>query len=274
MAELRGADGAKVTLEKVGPTEAADLLDNHNPRNRSLTAKTLDKYVRAIEAGDWPFVGDPIRLDKAGNLIDGQHRLAAVRETGATLEFLIIRNLETETQKYMDAGRGRSAADQLKIEGMASAPMAAAIATCAMRWQRSDILAQNVKFSPFEVVDWTEAHLDAVEAAVTTAQRVRGAIGATTSIIGGAFIEAIHAAPQTAPAFFEHLITGADLDPGSPILALRDSISRGKRERTLYRTTELYYVAKAWNYWRVGRSISKLQLPRGSDVTASHLILK
>jgi hypothetical protein len=267
-------NGATVTMEKIGPIEAQDLLDNHNPRNRTLTPKTLGKYMRAIEAGDWPFVGDPIRLDVDGNLIDGQHRLRAIVETGATLEFLIIRGLATDTQRYMDAGRNRSAADQLKIEGMTAAPLAASIATCAMRWERGDILAQYLKFSPFEVVDWTESHLDLVEAAVVTAQRVRAAIGATPSIIGGAFIEGLHAAPDQGPPFFEGLITGAELEPGSPVLALRDSISRGKRDRTLYRTTELFYVVKAWNHWRLGKNISKLQLPRGSEVKASHMIMK
>ncbi len=267
-------NGAEIQLEKIGPAEAQDLLDKHNPRNRTWSPKTFSKYVRAIEANDWQFVGDPIRIDVDGNLIDGQHRLRAVVETGATLEFVVIRGLATETQRYMDAGRGRSAADQLKIEGMASAPLAASIATCAMRWERGDILAQYLKFSPFEVVDWTESHLDIVEAAVTTAQRVRGAIGATPSLIGGAFIEGLHAAPQTGPAFFEGLITGAELGPGSPVLALRDSISRGKRDRTLYRTTELFYIVKAWNHWRLGKSISKLQLPRGSEVKASHMIMK
>lgn len=272
--EITAASGARITVEKIGPTEAQDFLD-HNNRNRSLTAKTTNKYVRAIESGEWPFLGDPVRFDRNGDMIDGQHRMAAVVETGVTLEFVIVRGLAPDSQKYMDGGRTRTAVDQLKIEGMANAPAAAAIATCAMRWDLGDILAANIKFSTFEVVDWVEEHVDQVEAAVMAANRVRQATGATISIIGGAHIQATRVSTgDVIDDFFNGLITGAGLESGSPILALRDTVSRNKRDGTLTRTNELWYTVHAWNCWRSGKKVHKLQLPRGSELTAERMKLR
>jgi hypothetical protein len=272
--EITAAGGAKIGLQKIGPDEAAAMLE-HNSRNRSLTAKTTRKYVRAIESNDWPFLGDPIRFDSEGNLLDGQHRLAAIVETGAVIEFVVVRGIPADSQKYMDGGRTRTAVDQLKIEGMANAPAAAAVATCAMRWDLGDILAANIKFSTFEVVDWVEEHVDQVEAAVSAANRVRVATGATISIVGGAHIQATRVATgDVIDSFFNGLITGAGLEAGSPILSLRDTVSRNKRDGTLTRQNELWYTTHAWNSWRAGKKIHKLQLPRGSELTADKMKLR
>jgi hypothetical protein len=91
--EITASSGAKITVEKIGPDRAADILEHHNGRSRSLTAKTTGKYVRAIEANEWPFLGDPIRFDHQGDLLDGQHRLAAVVETGTVIEFVLIHGI-------------------------------------------------------------------------------------------------------------------------------------------------------------------------------------
>jgi hypothetical protein len=273
--EITASSGAKITVEKIGPDRAAEILEHHNGRNRSLTAKTTGKYVRAIEANEWPFLGDPIRFDSKGDLLDGQHRLAAVVETGIVIEFVVIHGIDTDTQKYMDGGRVRTAVDQLKIEGMGNAPSAAAIASCAMRWDLGDVLAQNIKFSTFEIVDWVEEHLDQVEVAVQSANRVRQAVGSTISIIGAAHIMATRIVTGSViDEFFNGLITGASLDVGSPILTLRETVQRNKREGTLSRSNELWYTTHAWNCWRLGKSIHKLQLPRGSELTADKLKLR
>jgi hypothetical protein len=274
-AQLVSATGAGITVEMIGPETAQTLLVDHNPKNRTISPKTVDKYVRAIEAEDWPFVGDPIRFDTGGNLIDGQHRMLALVQTGATIEFLVVRGLPPESQKYMDINRTRTPADQLRIEGMKSPSAAASVAINSMRWDLDDLLAMNYKFSTFEVVNWVEEHVDQVDAAVAVAIRVRKAIGATISIAGAVYLQALRIADdEDREEFFNGLVTGAGLEDGSPILTVREAISRAKRDGYLHRSTELYYLVRAWNAWRADASLSKIQLPKGGDLTMRHMIMK
>ena len=43
--------------------------------------------------GLWELNGAAIVIDEFGNLIDGQHRLSAVVESGTTQQFVVVRNV-------------------------------------------------------------------------------------------------------------------------------------------------------------------------------------
>ena len=70
-----------------------------------------------IAAGHWPFTGDAIRFDVDANLIDGQHRIKAIIESGVTLPFVVVFGLDPKAKHALDMGRRRSAADVLALKG-------------------------------------------------------------------------------------------------------------------------------------------------------------
>ena len=68
--------------------------------------------------------------------------------------------------------------------------------------------------------------------------------------------------------FAELLYTGAGLEVGSPILALRERLDRIREHRI--KTPDREYIAfivTAWNAWREGRRLVKLQRPRSGTWT-------
>lgn len=258
----------KITTEVIGPEEAAEILKNHNAQNRALKPKAIAQYARAMADGEWTFIGDPIRFDRGGELLDGQNRLTAVVKSGCAQTFVIVRNLEPDTQRYMDAGVKRSPADQLKIEGVAHPRESAMIASLVMHWQGEDLPHMNVKYSTFEVVEFVEANTNGIEAAAKHSAALYHTTRATKGISGAVFFMAAEASEVgTASAFFGLLTSGAGLDNGSPVLLLRNKLifwasTSGKKPD---RAEQLFYYVRCWNGWRKGEELERLQLPRGTN---------
>src|SRR4051794_2644385 len=98
----------EMKLVQVTPEIAREWLEsNHN--NRPLRGDNVKALARDMRNDDWRLVGDPIRIDRLGNLIDGQHRLAAVVDSGVTIPFYVATGLEPEDKRVIDAGIKRRA---------------------------------------------------------------------------------------------------------------------------------------------------------------------
>lgn len=70
--------------------------------------------------------------------------------------------------------------------------------------------------------------------------------------------------PTKAAQFFEQLANGTDLHAGSPIHTLRERLIRSKASGDRLTIGEyVAYCVLAWNAYTRGRSITKLQLPKG-----------
>lgn len=266
----------KITEEMIGPEEALEILTEHNAQNRTLSPRTVARYARAMRDGEWQFVGDPIRFDRSGELLDGQHRLAAVMDSGCPQKFVIVRNLEPDSQRYMDGGRKRTAADQLRIEGMKNAYVAAGIANHIMHWQGGDMVHMSTSFSTFEIVEFVELHIDDIEVAVTHAVAVHKACRTGQAVPGAGYFMARQAAgPELASEYFNALSGGLGLSTGSPILLLRNKLIYWSMNRVkLERAETAYFLARTWNAWRQGKELTKLQRPRGADISESHLVMR
>lgn len=107
--------GIQVTLELVTPSRAVQLLGANHDGQRRIAAQTVHKYSADMESGDWGFVGDPIRLDAEGHIIDGQHRLYAVVQSEIAQWMLVVSGLPSQRMLALDAGKRRSLANQLQM---------------------------------------------------------------------------------------------------------------------------------------------------------------
>ena len=116
-------------LEQIDRIRAEELLgkqlDNQRPLYRPLVERLKqalfnDEYIDAII--------NPIFISEDGYIMDAQHRLTAVAETGIAANFLIVRGLPEESFVYFDQNRTRNARDTLKVSGISNP---AAVATAA-----------------------------------------------------------------------------------------------------------------------------------------------
>ena len=105
----------KVTIKKISPKEAEMLLFEHNPYNyRKLNLSTVKIYAKDMKDGNWKDNGETIKIDTNGNLIDGQHRLQAIVDSGVSVDLIIVEGLDPSVADTIDIGRKRSIEQYLK----------------------------------------------------------------------------------------------------------------------------------------------------------------
>jgi hypothetical protein len=104
-----------VSVVDISPELARQWL-NLNIGNRPASQAHVAKLERFIREGKWKMTGDPIRFSKTGKLIDGQHRLQAILNSGSTVQCVVMRDLEDEIFNVIDSGKSRQKSDILFIE--------------------------------------------------------------------------------------------------------------------------------------------------------------
>lgn len=265
-----------IEIIDVTPAIAEEWLEK-NTSNRSLSDKAVSKHAEAMTSGLWHYDGSPIRFDNTGKLIDGQHRLWAIIESGTTQKFIVMRNLDPRAFVTIDTGKTRSFGDILSIEypSMKSVHHIASVTSMLWRWHQgvrgkglratgNIAAAAPEELLKFFVPQRAEiVELQRRSNAVTN--RVRG-IGGTTVALLMHILNKIDT--DDAEFFFDRLQDGVGLEAGSPILALRDAISRFVSANQSNRTTmptELGVALgiKAWNAYRRGDDVKQLKFRVG-----------
>lgn len=107
----------EITIEEINPELAKKYLEL-NRRNRHITKHHAALLTSEMLDDRWVFNGDPIRFDEDGNLIDSQHRLQALIDSGKTYKFVVIRGLPREAFDTIDIGRRRATADLRKFPAL------------------------------------------------------------------------------------------------------------------------------------------------------------
>lgn len=146
MSIMPETNNIKTEILAINPALAEKLL-GHNVNNRGIRRRMVVTYARDMEAGLWRLAGSPIVFAADGTLLDGQHRLLAVIESGCTIEFLVIYGVERAAQPVLDTGAKRSFADVLAMRGHSNNTTLAAITKQAAMWDPEDGL-KTADFTP------------------------------------------------------------------------------------------------------------------------------
>lgn len=260
-------DGQRLEFRvlNVGPDLAAAWLEK-NDNNRNEAKGNAAKISRSMELGDFKFLGDPVRFDTEGQLLDGQHRLKGIVDNGIEIPLLVIRGFHAAAQLYMDQGKTRQAGDQVKLAGVTaqSGNNWASIARLVIRWDAGDVLGNLLVPGTAEIVAFCEEHKDQMARAVAAANSQYRRVGARKPVAGATFYFAELIDAQLAHRFFRQLATGEDIRTGDPVFALRDTLlkRKGTGGNKLSSNEELSLFVRAWNATRDGITLQRLQLPR------------
>jgi len=241
----------------VTPGIAVEWLEA-NAINRNLKRSKLASYRRSIEAGRWNITGESIKFSKSGRLLDGQHRLTAVAQSGMTIKTYVVWGLEDEAQVAMDSGVPRSAADVLAIDGLKNRSRVTAVARLALA-EHLGLPFDGIAFSNLEVVDFIQKTPDLSDAVELLGQRGRQT-PVVTRVADLCFWKFYRLDPDAALQFFTSFASGANLEADNPILVLRRRLTGEYGQARRIRINEqISLVIRAWNYWRKGEPINRLQ---------------
>lgn len=255
----------RLSVERMTPSDAEKLLiASSSQRQRSLQSTRVQQYARLMREGQWRVTHQPIAIDSAGVLIDGQHRVSAVAASGLQdgVEMLIAYDADPETFDLIDTGRPRSPAQTLAIAGYTNTNVVSAAARYYMVYlfmeggTRVPSPEVRARFTAHDVLRFMESpageRLLSQERDAARIAKNLGRYGITTWLSAVlALLYGTEPESQTREEFLEKLETGTMLEAGSPILALRRWIQsetgyvRTRRDVAGY--IGMANVIKAWN---------------------------
>ncbi len=233
----------------VTPVMAKRWLDS-GAKNRKVRSSRVTLYAEMMRRGEWLTTHQGIALDEADHLMDGQHRLMGIVESGVTVEMLVVEGLPMASSIVMDQGAMRAMYEQLSLtrrEAVSTHHMAAAKAMMAgVKGFGHSKSAENIAAKDVQVVArYFTKHEKAVRFAVEMFMRdVRG--GITIAAVMAPIARAWYQEDREQLADFARIVvTGlADKKDQSAVIILRNYLltNRGKGIRAdrveVYRKTE------------------------------------
>lgn len=242
------------SLFAVMTKDLVDDLLSLNTRNRNLLPDTVDFYRRAIEAGHWVVTGEGISVSASGFLINGQHRLHALRAAGyPPITMLLVLGLTDEALGAVDTGKNRSARDYLQLMfDVKVSNFVAALLRTSMTASRSFTPG---KFLPQEYAQ----NLEELGPSIARLLEIEG-LGRMPAAVVAPLVDAHHKGYQEETlTFAQALASGEMLERDNPALVLRNWIANNKGPGGQSVLTERYRkTTGALQAWIDRRPLTKL----------------
>lgn len=102
----------------ISPEMAKKCLEKNKIENRNLSLTRVDAIAQDIIEGKWVLTHQGIAFDDDGNLLDGQHRLAACIKSGLPIKTYVTRGMTKEACIAVDNTRPRSVTDHARQLGI------------------------------------------------------------------------------------------------------------------------------------------------------------
>ena len=253
--------GTSITSQwvEVTPEMATEWLDK-NTKNRHVRHLHLGRLKKDMENGKFVITHQGVAICEDGTLIDGQHRLYAIKDTGKSQWMLVTTGLPMDAQQFVDNGARRLAADMgplkeggygamkaavvkllLSIEDMDQVISPRGISIAANDYTYGDLVAGYARYE-----DLIEKHLDLARAA---AKDFKGRVGASQFLAAAVYYN------ESATEFLSGVATGANLDSDDPRLAIRRFQGPGRVQVPV----AAFVAFKAARYFHYGKSLSVIR---------------
>jgi len=106
----------KVSIEEVTPMVAEMLLQKNTNNYRKLSQPTVTKYANKMRQGEWDASACMIQIDTNDVLLNGQHRLHAVMQSGETIQSIIVTGASPDSRYRIDSHMPRRMKDHCECE--------------------------------------------------------------------------------------------------------------------------------------------------------------
>jgi hypothetical protein len=242
---------AKITakVETIDPKTARKYLASMG-LNRKPKEATVAQYCNDMVTGKWLLSPQGIAFDEEGRLFEGQHRMLAIIRGEVPVQMLVLRGFPVtqqsmKTMDVVDSGVGRSLADRLKLMGCYHGNPN--LASAAARQIAGIVMGTNCraarKLSISGVVEILRIWKHEMHAVCSVLDRPQFRNFRNGHTIA-AFTVAAVADLKALDRDMGRITTGANLDPDSPLLELRNlyfgSGDLDRREKTNLTLAALY----------------------------------
>ena len=240
--------------------QLAEIMLEHNTKNRPLRKASLNHCIRQLKAGNFHLTGDSITCSDTGRLLNGQNRLHACVMTGIPFQASMLYGVKEESFHVMDTGAKRSAADVLFAEhGVKNAPQISAMVKFISMYKdatkNSDKIFRHTTNNNLTSKDIMDHYLtygdEALQRSMLKSYHPARKMGLPNpALFGGLHYIASQIDAAQADKFFHGLITNEMLTSSDPHYRAHHQI----RTETLSRVQLTAIIAQAWNRYRKGQT--------------------
>ena len=269
----------KVTLDftlgaimEVNPSTAEQLL-KYNTANRPLNQNHMGWLSMQMKEGLWRFIGNQILWSKENTLLNAQHTLNAIIDSGKTQRFLVLSGIPKESMSVIDTGRVRTAGDVFALNNVPNANACAGIINKIVKFEHGykHTSIQNGGIKGKRISITHEIRLrkylsdkDGFDFITRKAMSFYTECRyLTPSIWGLCFYLARNKDFHAADEFFTKLAFGVGLKQNDPVYAVRRKLEKeyNKNKTTVKKTPKdafFYWIAYGWNKFRQQKEIKHL----------------
>lgn len=257
--------GPNIRRELIGPDQAEAYLSKM-PRNRQLRTAWVNQLAQIMRDGKYQDAGDTIRFAITGELLDGQHRLRAIIQSGVSLWFWVVYDLPVESQDVMDRGQKRTVADVMHIHGYSNSTILASSLKWVMAMEKGRLSSKNERQltfypTPDETLLAATRH-NAIQYSLGMAKTVKSAGFRYPPSLAVAmhYIMAMGSGQERSDGFFDLVARGEGLAAADPAYTLREQLYFDSVKLIRRSTLNIaVWTILAWNAWNERRSIKVLK---------------
>lgn len=158
-------------IMEIDPNTAKMMLLSNN-MNRRLSQRHVNKLAAEMASGHYMLNGQTIAFSANGKLLDGQHRLNAVIQSGVTVKMAVAYGVEGDRvfQTYDQTALKRGIHQIAEMQGLENAVNITAIARRLVLWERTPDKAQFSFLSTawrdqadYEVIEYVDTHHEEIQ---------------------------------------------------------------------------------------------------------------
>jgi hypothetical protein len=260
----------KAELKTITPDWAREILNEKNAGNRAMSRLHVETLAKEISKGRWKVNGDTICLN-GNRLIDGQHRLAAVVQSGIAIQSFVIEGLPSDVFDTKDIGKRRSPGDTLGVRGEQNACRLAACLVMIDKYMTGRV-DKGVTYSNTEIEELLEKYPEARNSLQTT----HGKTGLLTpSVLDSCHYLFSRKNLQLADEFVQKVTHGTGLQDGEPWYVLRERLVRNSLSKAKLQKPYLMALCiKAWNFARSGKPVRYLRWREEGSATEAFPVIQ
>jgi hypothetical protein len=248
-----------MVIEKrlITPAIAALMLQK-NEGNRRVRKDVVDKYANEMLNGRWmENTGETIKIAKDGTLVDGQHRLLALMQSGVQLNMHVCTDMDKEVFHKIDQGAVRNGGDIFQIAGIKSFNILPSIIQMQNNIKKGTLVSHRTGVDDrlthsllLEKYYQDPTFWDHVTTRASTWYSAFAKV-LSPSVIGGIYSVALEINELQADLFMDQLCTG--VTSSGPILLCRKNLIQDRLSaRRVRPEVRIVWIVKAWNAFRSG----------------------
>ncbi len=257
--------GMEMKVVLITPEIASEWLEANTGNFRRPDQQRVKLYSEEIKRGAWQLNGESIKFSRKGTLLDGQHRLLAVRDAGEAIQSAVIFGIKDDGFASMDRGRPRSVSQWLSHIGMKQTHAVAAVARAIVAYD-AGAWCSPVFHSPSTtdsaIIEVAIKHQDEILDAVRMAGMAKPII--SQSILGTIIYvgcgRKLASQNETARWFCESLSSGSNLGENEPVFHLRNILLGQTARKAISIPIKRALTTLAWNKTVAGETVRVLRV--------------